>query len=111
MQEAQASNPLIRLYYSQRIFMGFCCVSCEVLYLTTYALCHPNTPQWTAAAPASVLQASQWAAGCAVPSAADALIVALQLLAVPGVLVKQVVNVWQLLEAMHKLARLEGKSE
>lgn len=111
MQEAQASNPLIRLYYSQRIFMGFCCVSCEVLYLSTYALCHPGTPRWTAAAPEALHGAAEWAAGCTVPSGADAAIVALQLLALPGVLVKQVVNVWQLLEAMRKLAVLDSKSE
>ena len=24
---------LVRLYYQKRIFMGFCCVSCEILYL------------------------------------------------------------------------------
>lgn len=29
---------LVRAYYKSRIFMGFCCVSCEVLYLAMYLL-------------------------------------------------------------------------
>lgn len=28
----------MRLYYSNRIFMGFCCVCCEVLYLALFLL-------------------------------------------------------------------------
>ena len=33
MQDKHSHSFLVRLYYQQRIFMGFCCVSCEVLYL------------------------------------------------------------------------------
>jgi len=28
----------VRYYYTHRIFMGFCCVCCEVLYLALYLL-------------------------------------------------------------------------
>jgi len=28
---------MIRLYYTSRIFMGYCCISCEFLYLAIYA--------------------------------------------------------------------------
>ena len=37
MQDTSSSSPLIRLYYTSRIFMGYCCVSCEFLYLSIYA--------------------------------------------------------------------------
>lgn len=33
MQDKHSHSFLVRLYYQKRIFMGFCCVSCEVLYL------------------------------------------------------------------------------
>jgi CDP-diacylglycerol--inositol 3-phosphatidyltransferase len=28
----------VRTYYSNRIFMGFCCINCEVLYLSLFLL-------------------------------------------------------------------------
>ena len=34
---ALQKNPLVILYYRHRLFMGFLCVSCEVLYMTLYA--------------------------------------------------------------------------
>ena len=40
MQEVNSHSFLVRLYYQKRIFMGFCCVSCEVLYLMVSALLH-----------------------------------------------------------------------
>lgn len=33
LQDVNSHSFLVRLYYQKRIFMGFCCVSCEVLYL------------------------------------------------------------------------------
>ena len=34
-------NPLVRMYYASRLFMGFCCCSCEALYLAVFML-HPQ---------------------------------------------------------------------
>lgn len=36
VQETHNQNWLIQQYYGHRLFMGFCCVSCEVLYLAVY---------------------------------------------------------------------------
>ncbi len=33
LQDVHSHSFLVRLYYQKRVFMGFCCVSCEVLYL------------------------------------------------------------------------------
>lgn len=35
---AASSSAIVRAYYSKRLFMGACCVSCEVLYLALYSL-------------------------------------------------------------------------
>jgi hypothetical protein len=33
---------VVRFYYRQRLFMGFCCVCCEILYLSLYLLHFPG---------------------------------------------------------------------
>ncbi|KAL5856112.1 hypothetical protein ACOSQ3_005947 [Xanthoceras sorbifolium] len=33
-----SSSWLFRLYYGNRMFMGFCCVACEVLYITLFLI-------------------------------------------------------------------------
>lgn len=33
-----SSSWLFKLYYGNRMFMGYCCVSCEVLYITLFLL-------------------------------------------------------------------------
>jgi CDP-diacylglycerol--inositol 3-phosphatidyltransferase len=35
---AASTSAIVRAYYSNRLFMGACCVSCEVLYLALYSL-------------------------------------------------------------------------
>lgn len=40
------ANPLLRLYYTKRIFMGVCCVSVEVLYLCLLVLRDPAYAAW-----------------------------------------------------------------
>jgi hypothetical protein len=86
--------------------MGFCCVSCEVLYLSIYAICHPRTPTFSLRAPHAFGSVVQWVTGCAC-SNVDLLPAALVLLTLPGCVVKQVVNVYQLRGAMVKLVALE----
>ncbi len=54
VQDVNSHSFLVRLYYQKRVFMGFCCVSCEVLYLMvswfTFSLSHtavvPYAPQY-----------------------------------------------------------------
>ncbi|XP_057456538.1 CDP-diacylglycerol--inositol 3-phosphatidyltransferase 1-like [Lotus japonicus] len=38
-----SSNWLFRAYYGNRMFMAYCCVSCEVLYLTLFYLSETQT--------------------------------------------------------------------
>ncbi|GLT42933.1 hypothetical protein SLA2020_169100 [Shorea laevis] len=33
-----SSSWLFKLYYGNRMFMGFCCVACEVLYITLFLI-------------------------------------------------------------------------
>ena len=39
-------SALVRCYYRYRLFMGFCCVCCEVLYLALYLLHWPAFRAW-----------------------------------------------------------------
>ncbi len=68
----------MRFYYQQRLFMGFCCICCEVLYLFLYLLHFPQFHRWP---PAVVVAA----------------------LAVPGFALKQFINCVQLWTAMQQL--------
>ncbi|KAL1328401.1 hypothetical protein HN51_038267 [Arachis hypogaea] len=42
-----SSNWLFRLYYGNRMFMAYCCVSCEVLYLILFYLSENHTEKLT----------------------------------------------------------------
>ena len=37
-QDKESHSFILSLYYRERIFMGVCCISCEVLYLALYLL-------------------------------------------------------------------------
>lgn len=39
-------SALVRCYYRRRLFMGFCCVCCEVLYLALFLLHWPRFRAW-----------------------------------------------------------------
>lgn len=36
MQDVHSRNFIVRVYYRYRVFMGICCICCEVLYLALY---------------------------------------------------------------------------
>ena len=38
LQDTNSRSFVVRAYYRSRMFMGFCCICCEVLYLALYAL-------------------------------------------------------------------------
>jgi CDP-diacylglycerol--inositol 3-phosphatidyltransferase len=121
---------LVRTYYQNRMFMGFCCIACEVLYLSLYLLSFPAFQQpavsgrlppavgaalsaaaqraagrdLTAAAPLLAWAAAAAARPVGVPAAA--LVAAA---AVPGFAIKQVCNWVQLQNAMQTLVDLDVK--
>lgn len=37
-QDVKSRSWLVRMYYRNRMFMGVCCISCEVLYLSVRVL-------------------------------------------------------------------------
>ena len=41
-QDTASRSTVLRAYYTHRLFMGFCCVCCEVLYLMLYLLTWPG---------------------------------------------------------------------
>ncbi|KAK9806931.1 hypothetical protein WJX72_007882 [[Myrmecia] bisecta] len=89
-KDITSQSAVVRFYYSNRIFMGFCCVSCEVLYLTVYLLSWTHTPAMQ-------------------PYAAVLRLVALG--ALPGVLVKQITNYVQLTGAMQALVHYDQQAD
>ena len=91
--------------------MGFCCISCEILYLAIYAVCHPLAPKPTKQAPLPLLHVVRSVTGCAGARYADLLPSILIVIALAGCVTKQVVNAHQLVAAMRRLAALEKKSK
>merc|ERR1712144_34673 len=82
-------NWLVRSYYANRIFMGTCCVSCELLYLSLYAMHWPIFNKWSI-----VLSDSR-------PEVSIFLLFAQ--IAIPGFIIKQTINVIQLVQSMNGL--------
>ena len=78
LQDTESQSPVVRFYYQHRLFMGFCCICCEVLYLSLYLLHFPGFQRW----PPAILVA---------------------VLAVPGFALKQFINCVQLWTAMQQL--------
>lgn len=107
MQDAQGLNWLIRLYYTRRVFMGVCCVSCEVLYLACFLSSHPLAPAVMSPAPLWLLRAVAAVTGAAAPRA-DLLVSLVLCATLPGFLIKQVVNVHQGQAAMRRLVELDA---
>ena len=60
---------MVRAYYRSRLFMGFCCICCEVLYLMLYLLSWPQYTKPALHLPAALaelpLPAGACAGGCA----------------------------------------------
>ena len=49
-QDINSASWMVRMYYKHRLFMGACCISCEVLYLSVCPL-HPVCQAPTACRP------------------------------------------------------------
>jgi len=104
----------VRLYYSNRIFMGFCCVCCEVLYLALFLLHVPFYQQLgliDVQLPVPVQQAVE---GSVLQPVVDnwqglPFVGLVVLLALPGVVVKQACNWVQLRAAVQGLVEHDVK--
>ena len=107
---ATARSPLLRLYYSRRIFMGALCVGAEVFYLSLYVLAFTakqhgsitarlvGGPKTVVSLPASLVQAvnaSPLASLAKLPSGNLTLAQFLAVLAFPLWALKQLTNVLQ----------------
>ncbi|KDD73918.1 hypothetical protein H632_c1731p0 [Helicosporidium sp. ATCC 50920] len=107
-KDVHSSSAIIRTYYRHRLFMGACCICCEVLYLSLYLLAWP---QWRAAWPVALPPAL--AARLPPRFAPDEVpaVALLALAALPGTVIKQVVNVVQLRTAAQRLVEYDNKRD
>lgn len=92
--------------------MGLCCVSAEVVLLCVYGICsklHMGTLWESAslAASASSLVTGQ----CNVGMEADAISISLLLICLPGCILKQYINVHQLVTSAQHIAQLDQKAD
>ena len=46
IQDTGSRSAIVRFYYKRRLFMGFCCVCCELLYLALFLLHFPEYRAW-----------------------------------------------------------------
>jgi CDP-diacylglycerol--inositol 3-phosphatidyltransferase len=117
-QDVRSRSLLVRTYYSNRLFMGFCCVCCEVEYLALYLLAWP---QWQGMGtlrlpPALLARLLPPALAAAVPAAGVVqrlggvpAVAVVALLALPGVAIKQTCNWLQLRWACESLVEYDVK--
>jgi CDP-diacylglycerol--inositol 3-phosphatidyltransferase len=106
---------LLRLYYTNRIFMGVCCVSAEVLYLCALAASDEKGVGAVAGAPAlvAILPASVGVPGTTLRATGlrtDAAAVQIAILALPGWALKQIANVAQLKASGDALVRHDARA-
>ena len=115
------ANIILRLYYTNRIFMGVCCVSAEVLYLCALALSDADAASVKGAAsfanvlpeavtvsvPIGFLKAIVPTFSIALTQRAS-LATQVAVLMVPGFLIKQWANVAQLLASCAALAEQDA---
>ncbi|KAG0553707.1 hypothetical protein M758_12G033300 [Ceratodon purpureus] len=85
---ADSKSSLLRLYYRQRFFMGYCAIGSEVLYLLLYMLGTTESAGNTPLSPLGVIQAAVEDR----KSVFGILLVA----AIPGWAIKQIVNIVQM---------------
>ncbi|GMH35423.1 hypothetical protein BSKO_03291 [Bryopsis sp. KO-2023] len=106
-KDVRSKSFLVRTYYQYRWFMGFCCVSCEVLYLALYLLHWPQ-PRWLTIK-VNFLQYLNVNLPGVDGGENISLIWAVVALSLPGVGAKQIINVCQLWNALSGLVHQELK--
>jgi CDP-diacylglycerol--inositol 3-phosphatidyltransferase len=110
-KDVKSRSWLVRMYYRNRMFMGVCCISCEVLYLSLYALDWKQFREWPVlpvALPERLLRDLPDTAGLEKGLPLAAVTAALSL---PGFLVKQIINCFQLRSSMQALVQYDKDRE
>ncbi|EFJ50781.1 phosphatidylinositol synthase [Volvox carteri f. nagariensis] len=110
-KDVKSKSWLVRTYYGNRLFMGYCCVSCEVLYLVVYASTWPELMRLVVplpagarlALPAKVAELAPVLLRFTSESGGLPLMTLFGLLALPGFLTKQLCNWVQLRTAADQL--------
>lgn len=94
---------VLRLYYTNRIFMGICCVSAEVIYLCAHAASDSGTGGVGAIKGPIPASALAWTG--LEPRVVDTAVAQIALLMFPGWCIKQVANIAQLWNSVQALVR------
>lgn len=94
------------------MFMGFCCVSAEVILLCMFAVCNTQPLLVLGVGPAWAVDASTIITGrCNSEMHPDIAAVSLLFICLPGCVVKQCINVYQLATAAQQIVELDEKTE
>ncbi|KAI8469031.1 MAG: phosphatidylinositol synthase [Monoraphidium minutum] len=118
-KDVRSRSLLVRTYYANRLFMGFCCVCCEVMYLAIYLLHWPRfqtlgllrlPPRLLAAVPPALAAALPPLAALRRLGGVPAVGV-VAALALPGVVTKQTCNWLQLRTAAAGLVEYDARRE
>lgn len=114
-KDVKSRSWLVRTYYKNRIFMGYCCVCCEVLYLVVYASRWPQlmgvvVPGLNLTLPQQVAQAAPVLLRFTSPEGLP-LMSLFGLLALPGFVTKQICNWVQLRTAADQLIEVDRVKE
>ncbi|GAB4822852.1 hypothetical protein N2152v2_009898 [Parachlorella kessleri] len=107
-KDVHSRSFIVRFYYQHRLFMGFCCICCEVLYLCLYLLHWQQYRTWV---PIHLAEVAQQAAKGYLPSGGIPLVGLLAAFCVPGTLIKQFINLVQMKTAMAVLVALDRKRD
>lgn len=111
-KDVHSRSIIVRFYYQHRMFMGFCCVCVEALYLFVYLLAHPMFQQWVPVAVPVVVQQALTAAGLELlPGGKIPLLCVLCTTTLPGFVIKQAINVVQLRTAAAQLVAYDQKQK
>ena len=111
-KDTNSRSMIVRFYYKHRLFMGFCCVCVEQLYLFAYLLAHKEYQNWAPVAVPAPLQQVLTSAGLTLlPGGKIALLYVLSAMSVPGFVIKQAINVVQLRTAAQQLVQYDQQQQ
>ena len=89
--------------------MAACCISAEVLLLCVFTICHAESLAMMGEAPAWLTKATAWVTGECSARTPDALLGSVALLSIPGFLMKQMVNIHQLVASVDVIVAIDSK--
>lgn len=101
-KDVESRSAVVRFYYRHRIFMGFCCVCVEVMYLVLYLL------SWEQGESGAAAAAARWLGDYDHQYYYYSCLKVLVLISAPGFVFKQVINVVQLKTAADVLVAMDA---